>query len=323
MQKERNRAMLKFVLVLGVCAAFSIPRPAAAESGFLPGMRVLPEAHNCYPYGNRYADRIDRALAAGLPLGIENDYGWYTDPTTGHSRIIVVHEKPYKGTEPGPREYFFEKVRPIVEKALKDGNPGDWPLITLNINDLRGSEPAFFKAVWDLLGEYEPWLCTSVKQPAPDPPVPLDVKPLLVLCGGGNNETRFFYDEVPVGAKLRVFGHADAQPAGNFRRWLNHSWRDVEPEGQPKAGEWTPEKAARLQALVDDAHQRGYWIRFYALNGHPAAKSLTDGLSPAYNFGSIEAVQIRWQAALEAGVDFIATDQCAELSAFLDTKRKP
>jgi len=29
------------------------------------------------------------------------------------------------------REYFFERVRPIVEKALREGNHGDWPLITL------------------------------------------------------------------------------------------------------------------------------------------------------------------------------------------------
>jgi len=315
--------MLKIVLSLLVLTVLFAARSAwAAESGFAPGMRVLPEAHNCYPYGGKYADRIDRALAAGLPLGIENDFGWYTDPATGASRIVVVHERPYKGTEPSPREYFFEKVRPIVEKTLKEGNKGDWPLITYNINDLRSIAPEFFKAVWDLMGEYEDWLCTSVKQASPDPPAPLDVKPILVLTSGGKNETRFFYDEVPVGAKLRLFGQADAGPATNFRRWINHSWQDVEPEGQSKAGEWTPEKAAKLKALVGDAHTRGYWIRFYTLNGHPPVKFLTDGLSPSYNFGSLDAVKPRWRAAIDAGVDYIATDQCAEFAAFLKENKK-
>ncbi len=314
--------MLKLVFVLFVIAALFVARNAyAAESGFTPGLRTLVDAHNCYPYNGKYADRIDRALATGTPLAIENDLGWYTDTATGKSRIVVAHGKPYSGDEPGLREYFFEKVRPLVEKALKDGNKGDWPLITLNINDLRGVDPEFFKAVLDLMCEYESWLCTSIKQAPPDSITPLDIKPVLVLTAGGKNETRFFYDEVPIGAKLRLFGHADANPANNFRRWLNHSWRDIETEGQRKAGEWTPEKAAKLNAVVKDAHSRGYWIRFYTLNGHPAAMMLSDGLDPSYNFGSIQAVKHRWQAAIEAHVDFIATDQSAELAALLKAER--
>jgi hypothetical protein len=33
------------------------------------------------------------------------------------------------------------------------------------------------------------------------------------------------------------------------------------------------------------------------------------GWSPGYNFRSLDAVRIRWRAAIAAGVDFIATDQ--------------
>jgi hypothetical protein len=39
------------------------------------------------------------------------------------------------------------------------------------------------------------------------------------------------------------------------------------------------------------------------------------GWDPAYNFGSREAVAIRWRAAIDAGVDFIATDQYEAFAA--------
>ena len=72
---------------------------------------------------------------------------------------------------------------------------------------------------------------------------------------------------------------------------------------------------ARLHALVDRAHEQGYWIRFYTLDGfNPDSRN---GWSADYNFGSAEAVQVRWQAATDARVDMIATDQYEDLAAFL------
>lgn len=308
---------MRLCLVVGLSVALCSASVLGAEPDFLPGHRVLLDAHNCYPSNGVWADRMDRALGTGTPLAIEHDLGWYTDPATGQSRIIVVHGKPLVGNEPGLREYFFEKIRPVAEKALKEGDKTHWPLITLNINDIRGSETGLFKAVWDLMGEFESWLCTAVKQAEPDPPAPLDLKPVLVLTGGGREETEVFYHQVPVGGRLRVFGSADSGKASNFRRWVNHSWQEVEREGQPKAGDWTPEEATRLKALVDDAHSRGYWVRFYTLNGLPFFTAVSQGWGPGYNFGSLEAVKTRWKAARDAGVDFIATDQYEELSAFL------
>src|SRR6185437_11128011 len=107
---------------------------SAADLAVGPGARVLMDAHNCYPYDGRWADRIDRALSAGTPLAIEQDLFWYTDKATGKSRSLVTHGKPVNGSEPGMREYFFERIRPIMEKALREGNHGDWPLITLNLD---------------------------------------------------------------------------------------------------------------------------------------------------------------------------------------------
>ena len=35
------------------------------------------------------------------------------------------------------------------------------------------------------------------------------------------------------------------------------------------AGDWTNTDAVRLQSIVDRAHELGYLVRVYTLNGHP------------------------------------------------------
>ena len=95
--------------------------------------------------------------------------------------------------------------------------------------------------------------------------------------------------------------------ASNYRRWWNNPWPVLEGESQPRATDWTPAEQARLQTLVNRAHDAGLWIRFYTLNGHDDLGDL--GWSKGYNFGSLDAVRSRWRAAIAAGVDFVATDQ--------------
>lgn len=313
------KVALPVILILVTCTGGS----ATDVSGFLPGERVLLEAHNCYPYHGLWHNRIDRALETGLPLGIEIDLCWHAEGDDGAGRLVVAHEGPFDGKEPTFREYFFERVRPLVEQALASDNKRDWPLITLNINDIRGRDEAMHPAVWALTGEYKDWLCTAVKGPAPDSVAPLEVNPILVLTGGSRREVEHFYDVVPEGGRLRLFGRGnDDKPADNFRRWVNYSWREVEPEGQNNAGDWTDADAERLEALVKKAHRLGYWIRFYSLNGHNKVTGVRFGWSPGYNLGSLEAVRIRWDAARKAGVDYIATDQCEEASTWLKQDKK-
>jgi hypothetical protein len=49
------------------------------------------------------------------------------------------------------------------------------------------------------------------------------------------------------------------------------------------------------------------------LNGHdPADASM--GWTPGYNCGTLDAVRIRWAAAVRAGVDFVATDRYEEFA---------
>jgi hypothetical protein len=328
----RTRSLALFILLSGAFAVASALASDSSPAAFQPGARVVLDAHNCYPYYEWWFDRIDRALSAGTPLAIEQDLLWAKDAKTGKMTSLVSHGGPATGTEPGMREYFFERVRPIVEKALREGNHGDWPLITLNL-DLKSEEPEHLAAIWELLSEYKDWLTTAARTDTLGKMEALDVRPILVLTGESEAQKTVFYDQVAVGGRLLVFGAAhtntknpSAGPetlapnvADNYHRWWNNSWRVVEAEGQAKAGEWTPEKEARVRQLVQYAHAHNLWIRFYTLDGATKAELSCNGWFKTYNFGSKEAVRKRWNAAAKAGADYIASDQYEELGAFLKT----
>jgi hypothetical protein len=295
-----------------------------------PGARSLMDAHNCYPYFEWWPDRIDRALSSGTPLAIEQDLYWYTDPRTGHAQSVLTHGSPVSGNEPTMREYFFERVRPIVEEALREGNRRSWPLITLNL-DLKSEEPEHLAAIWNLLSEYQDWISTATRSADIHRIEPLDVKPILVLSGQSEAQKGAFYDQLPVGSKLFVFGAVptnlkdslakpeilEPNPADNYHRWWNNPWNVVEAGGPAKAGPWTTEKMERLTELVSYAHKQGLWIRFYTLDGATPAELSCHGWFRGYNFGSRAAVDLRWRAAVNARVDYIATDQYEDLGAFL------
>lgn len=305
-----------------------------AQTAAAPGSRVVMDAHNCYPYGEWWSDRIERALSSGPPLAIEQDLAWYTNPRTGASKSVVSHDSHPDGHEPGMREYFFERVRPIVEKALRDGDRSQWPLITLNL-DFKTEEPEHLRAVWQLLTEYRDWITTATRTSNVADVQPLDVKPILVLTGQSDAQQAVFYDAVPVGAKLLVFGsvHAhtddpmappdvlDPNPADNYRRWWNNSWNVVERGGAQHGGEWSPAKTARVLDLVRHAHRQHLWIRFYTLDGINPAELSCHGWFRSYDFGSLEAAQTRWSAAMRAGADYIASDQYEDLAAYLRLHR--
>jgi len=281
----------------------------AAIAAFGQFSKPVLDAHNCYPYEGKYKDRIDRALATGFPVGIEQDIGFF------NGEAVVTHTEKTNGSEPTLRQHFFERVRPIIEKALRENRRDQWPLIIVHF-DFKDLEPQTLKAVLAVLKEYEPWLATGSQTS-----MSIDMKPILALTEDADVQETVF--NVP-GEKLRVFGSAHTKdltaPATPYRRWLNYSWHEIEPEGQPKAGPWTAEKNAHLKAVVDKAHKLGYWIRFYTLDGYTPEEN--QGWFESYNFGSHAAVEARWKAALDAGVDLIPSDQYEALAKFMASQNK-
>ena len=311
---------------LGIAILFASAPLAAQFDGMLANKPIL-DAHNCYPYEKQWPDRIDRALNTGSPVSIEQDIAWY------QGRVVVSHTPKTDGSEPLLTDYFFERVRPIIEKALNDNEPETWPVIILHF-DFKDTQPALLHAVWTVLGQYEDWITTAPKTADSHKLMPLNRRPLLVITEESDDQEQVFYNELKPGDRLRIFGSAHStrikdnhvlstialdelltEKPTNYRRWWNNSWYEVEEGGEPKAGEWTAEADARLRALVDHGHAQGFWIRFYTLDGFEPGHGL--GWGEAYNFRSRAAVEKRWLAALQAGVNFVATDQYEDLAAFM------
>jgi hypothetical protein len=318
---------------------FLIGLPLLAQSDgllFLNGNKPVVDAHNCYPYNGQWTDRLSRALGSGYPKGIEQDLAWSVDATTGKGRVVLSHSEKTTGREPSLRDHFFEAVRPLMEKALREDQRAQWPMIILHF-DVKDNRPELLHAVWDLLGEYESWIVTAPKSADKSHLQAFSLKPILVLTEDSDAQEKVFYDEVPVGARLRVFGSAHtnkipgatkserahmaatmppelllSEHPNNYRRWWNNSWFEVEEGGQTQAGDWTAEDNQRLRSLVDHAHRLGFWIRFYTLDGFAGKDN--QGWDAGYNFGSLQAAEQRWKAALAAGVNLIATDQYEDLS---------
>ncbi len=328
----------RLCLLLSFCLAASAQ---SADLQFLNDNRPLVDAHNCYPYDGQWRDRIDRALSFGFPVAIEQDLAWYVDAASGKGRVVVSHTAKATASDPELRQYFFARVRPIVEQELARGDKSKWPIVVLHF-DFKDVQAPLLHAVWDLLGEYSAWISTATKSSDPHELTKFDRKPILVITEDSDAQEEVFYNAVPVGFPLRLFGSAHTHipttqnktewnhlvatmtpeqlltdKPTTYRRWWNNSWYEVEEGGQPNAGSWNSAKMARLQALVDHAHKLGYWMRFYTLDGFTPEVGKQNGWFASYNFGSLEAAQERWRAALNAGVNLIATDEYEELAAFM------
>jgi hypothetical protein len=337
--------MKKRLIAVCAAAALILTAAVAASLTYAPGSRIQILSHNAYPDHGKFADRLDRAIAAGVPFAVEEDLAWID------GRSLVIHgAKNASPDDPTLESYFFPKVKPIMEKALKDGNKGNWPLITLYL-DIKNDPPEHLEAINKLLDTYDAWLTKAEKTADITRQSPLELKPMMVLVEDkqGDIKQQVFYDNVPVGGEVRVFGTAEkfdenpqklprekkeeavammvtrdpeqlvSKKADNYRRWFGTNWAFIEKGGETKAGEWTKASEARLKKFVDYGHRLGYFVGVYCLDGYSASEN--QGWDADYNFGSKEKVMIRWQAAARAHADFISTDQVEDVAKVIKGTR--
>jgi hypothetical protein len=325
------KQLLTVILVSGALLLTAI----AGNQGLVPGSRIQVLAHNAYPDHGKYGDRLDRAISAGVPFVVEEDLSW----VDGHS-VLIHGAKNVGGDDPTLESYFFPKVKPIMEKAMKDGNKGNWPLITLYL-DIKNDPVEHLEAISTVLDKYNAWLTTAVKTSDIAQVSPLDLRPMMVLVEDKENDSNkedLFYNRIPVGGKIRVFGSAtkfNANPnhlpkaeglaampsadidqlvtkkADNYHRWFGADWAFIEKCGKT-SGEWNNAAELRLKKFVDHGHKLGYFVSFYSVNGF--TESENQGWTAEFNFGSKDAAMIRWKAAIKAHADFIATDQYEDLA---------
>jgi len=324
--------------------AVSFAFAAGAPSTFAPGARTLVLAHNAYPDEGKYADRLDRVIAAGVPFVVEEDLVWV------NGRSLLIHnEKAANAESPTLESYFFPKVAPIVEKALKDGNKGNWPLITLYL-DIKNDPEEHLQAISKVLDKYDAWLTKAVKTADITKMSPLELQPMMVILEDKQNDIKqdFFYDRIPVGGKFRAFGSAvkfDDNPnklprtardarfaslvkipveqlvskrADNWRRWFGTDWHFVELCGPTHGNDWNPATEARMKRFVEYGHSLGYLVSFYEVNGFTDEQN--QGWTAEFNFGSKQAAQTRIHALVAAHADFISTDQYEDVAAAIRRK---
>lgn len=319
---------------------------AARNSPFSPGGRTMVLAHNAYPDDGKYGDRLDRAISAGVPFVVEEDLIWVD------GKSLVIHNAKAAGPDsPTLESYFFPKVKPIIEKAMKEGNAkGNWPLITLYL-DIKNDPAEHLEAISKVLDKYNSWLTKAVKTADINKLSPLEYKPMMVIMEDKQNDIKqdFFYDRVAVGGKFRVFGSAvkfDDNPnklprekrderfaglthfepeqlltkrADNWRRWFGTDWHFIEICGPTHGSDWNAATEARVKKFVDYGHRMGYLVSFYQSDGFTADQN--QGWTDEYNFGSKEAARVRWNALIKAHADFISTDQYEDVAEAIHAAR--
>src|SRR5215469_15944618 len=192
------------VTILAAAAGLLLTVAGAADKPFAPGSRMVILSHNAYPDHGKYADRLDRAIAAGLPFATEQDLAW----TDGRS-LLIHGAKNVGGDDPTLDSYFIPRIKPIMEKALREGNKGNWPLVVLYL-DIKNDPPEHMAWINQWLDKYNAWLTTAAKTADMTKQSPLDLKPMMVLVEDKQNDIKqkAFYDDLPVGGRIRVFGTA-------------------------------------------------------------------------------------------------------------------
>lgn len=136
-----------------------------AGDALAPGAGTMMSAHNCYPYGGLWADRMDRALAAGRPVAVEQDLCRVVDEVTGVGRSVVAHNGPFRGDEPSLDEWFFGRVKEEVEAAIERAQvdqreTGTWPLVVLDL-DIKDWDETHLRVIRSSLEAHAGWLTTA------------------------------------------------------------------------------------------------------------------------------------------------------------------
>lgn len=194
-----NRTTI-FLALAALAAWPSWAQPA--QSNVKPGARIQLLAHNAYPDHGKYTNRLDRAIAAGKPFAVEEDLAWID------GKSLLIHSaKNASGDDPTLETYFFPRVAPLIERALKGGNNSAWPLVTIYL-DIKNDPPEHLEAISKVLDHYSAWLTTAVKSDDISRQSPMKLGPMMVIVEDKQNDIKqeFFYDKIPViGAAFSLY----------------------------------------------------------------------------------------------------------------------
>jgi hypothetical protein len=235
----------------------------------------LPQghAHNDYEHTRPLLDALDHGFCS-----VEADI-FLRD-----GKLLVAHDardlRPERTLERLYLQPLAERVKANSGRVYKDG-PRFWLLI-----DIKTEGEPTYKALHELLARYHEMLSTTRDGKHQVGAVTVVIsgnRPIEFMKG---QATRYAGIDGRL-ADLKSDAPADLMPMISDNWTLHFAWRGegVIPFGQLE----------RLQSIVDQAHDRGRIVRFWATPESPAL----------------------WRDLLNAGVDLINTDKLAVLRDFL------
>jgi hypothetical protein len=235
-------------------------------------------AHNDYAHARPLLD----ALAQGLS-SVEADI-WLRD-----GKLLVGHE----ATDLDPARTLEALYLEPLRQQVAAGAISVAPLILLI--DIKTDGEASYRALSATLGAYADILTRVENDEVVAGPVMAIVsgnRPLATMSA--ENPRYAFYD----GRLADLDGDLDP----SFMPLVSDNW--TRHFGWRGDGEFTANERQRLEAIVAQAHAKGYWLRFWATPDAPGPTR--DAL---------------WQVLWEVGVDFINTDDLEGFAAFREARR--
>lgn len=290
-----DRATMAHFMAIGVDGLITdrpdVLRDLMAERGYrLPRaytdpsagvVQALPQAHahNDYEHERPLQDALDRGFTS-----VEADV-WLVD-----GELLVAHD--LEDVQPG-RTLESLYLGPLEERVRRGTVHQGWSGTFQLLVDLKSDGPTTYAAVSAALAEHRRVL-TRFAPTYRAGAVEVVISGNRPLAEMQAERTRF------AGYDGRLGDLASGLPATTMPlvsdNWANHfTWRGAGP--MPAA------EQARLQQLVDDAHARGYRLRFWNTPDVAGRDRTT-----------------LWSVLVDSGVDHVNTDDLDGLAAFLDAR---
>ena len=253
---------------LAVVAGFALSVPALAATP-LPAAH----AHNDYEHTRPLLDALDHGFCS-----VEADVYLVDD------QLLVAHDRPKVRPERTLQALYLDpllaRVQTNAGRVYRGGPP-----VTLLI-DFKGDAEATYAKLKRVLAPYRPILTLFHQDRT-------ETNAVTVIISGNRAWKTMEAETERLAALDGRLPDLDSNPNPHLVPLVSDNWRShFQWNGN---GTIPPVEKAKLDALVQRAHQQGRRIRFWAAADQPEV----------------------WQAHAAAGVDLINTDHLPELSRFL------
>jgi glycerophosphoryl diester phosphodiesterase len=285
-----SRRMRKPLLVSAVVAAAiatAAPSGAAAAPTPNPAPASTPlahtHAHNDYLHAHPLFDALSHRF-----LSVEADI-WLTDD----GQLLVGHDKNTLKKGDTLEALYLDPLTALVnsnaDHAVYAGSSASVQLLI----DVKSDATATYRALDQKLRDHYASILTHWTSAGVSPGAVT-----VVISGNRDRALMLSQPDRYAAYDGRLSDLGDGTPAG-FMPLVSDTWANAVPKWKG-AGPMPATDRARLRSLVAQAHAEGRQVRFYA--------------TPDSSFSQQADV---WQEELDAGVDWLNTDELGVLENFL------